>query len=276
MLKKKTIELAYREEKALVEAEAYRVDEANKHKIQVEYAMALERSHSDDPTLHSRPPLPHGNSFDSKFKKMNHHQSFPVSSSNVEQHSPPASSSIPSTLKGSLLHAAGSWHHILPSHIGHNHNELKHHSSLKVVKEEQDNTSQHDDFLNFPTFIPSNESSSMNGGVLLNKRTKSDEDVEASPTPTNSRRILKRSNSHELPPSHPERDNVLWNHSVNLSDLMNDKFHLSHKPIQESLLKRSKSPHILMHLQYLLHGQRAALFFAPTKTVQHTHEIWEV
>jgi hypothetical protein len=51
---------------------------------------------------------------------------------------------------------------------------------------------------------------------------------------------------------------------------------LAKSPVNCSLRRRAAADPVLVHLQYLSHGQRAALFFAPTKTVQHAHEIWEV
>lgn len=323
------IELAYREEKAMVEAEAIRVDEANKHRVQMEYELAMERpssSHYEDSNTSPgagdmggvggegghgigahRPVLSHGHSFESKFKKLNHQSNFTMSKE-PDQLPPPlptssaGSSGISmrntvSTAGNSLLHAAGSWHHMLPSHGS----ELKHHSSLKAVKEDQE-------------FYP-NHTLDNGSGALLKKRINSSSGPlsgmhdggmvsEASPTPppANQRRVIKRSNSHELPPSHPDNNvpfpshpfhhshsasgttptnstsTLFYNNQSNAykQDFMTTKFHLSKLPTIDSLNRRAKSPHILMHLQYLLHGQRAALFFAPTKTVQHTHEIWEV
>jgi len=47
-------------------------------------------------------------------------------------------------------------------------------------------------------------------------------------------------------------------------------------PVRRAVARRKSLPTVMFHLQYLGHRQRAALFFAPTKTVQHQAEVWEV
>ena len=47
-------------------------------------------------------------------------------------------------------------------------------------------------------------------------------------------------------------------------------------PLDALLASQARAEPLLVHLQYLSHRQRGALFFAPTKTVQRCHEVWEV
>ena len=47
-------------------------------------------------------------------------------------------------------------------------------------------------------------------------------------------------------------------------------------PMDDFLAAQGQADPLLVHLQYLSHRQRGALFFAPTKTVQRCQEVWEV
>ena len=47
-------------------------------------------------------------------------------------------------------------------------------------------------------------------------------------------------------------------------------------PMDDTLAAQARADPLLVHLQYLSHRQRGALFFAPTKTVQRCQEVWEV
>lgn len=51
---------------------------------------------------------------------------------------------------------------------------------------------------------------------------------------------------------------------------------LATSPVEAALQRALGAPPILLHLHYLDHRERAPLYFAPTKTVQRLHEIWEV
>jgi hypothetical protein len=243
-----------------------RVDEANKSRVRAEYDMAMQRpvsSEDDDrynDATHTRPALHHGNSFESKFKKLSS-----TSQPNFlkePEHPPPSTSSTSQVrnVAGSVLHAAASLQHMLPH--AHSHHDLKHFSSLKAVKEESDIDSPKKRHSDTDSFESLNDKHALFG-----------------------KRMIKRSISSELPPlsqteslQHAQSMSAMHfaPSSAFKQDLLTAKFHLQRLPTSESLTRRSKAPHILIHLQYLKHGQRAALFFAPTKTVQHTHEIWEV